>query len=133
MTSKVEGDRTTFSGYFYIQETGQWKHLVSFQTITDGKNLSGYYSFIEDFRRDFISATQVRKARYGNGWVKTTDGVWVALTRARFTADDTPVTNIDAGIINNDFFLQNGGSTKNNTPLLSYINRPIAIDLPESK
>jgi hypothetical protein len=133
VTSKVEGDRTTFSGYFYIPQTNQWKHLVSFQTITGGKPLSGYYSFIEDFRRDLTSATQVRKARYGSGWVKTTAGIWVALTRARFTADDTPVTNIDAGIINNDFFLQNGGDTKNNTPLLSYINRPIGIDLPESK
>jgi hypothetical protein len=133
VTSKVEQDRTTFSGYFYINETNQWKHLVSFQTITGGKNLSGYYSFIEDFRRDFTSATLVRKARYGNGWVKTPSGCWVALTRARFTADDTPVTNIDAGIIANDFFLQNGSNTKNNTPLLSYINRPIDMDLPESK
>jgi hypothetical protein len=133
VTSKVDGDRTTFSGYFYINETNQWKHLVSFQTITGGKNLGGYYSFIEDFRRDIASAAKVRKARYGSGWIKTSEGKWIALTRARFTADDTPVTNIDAGTINYDFFLQNGGDTKNSTPLLSYINRPIGIDLPESK
>ena len=47
-----------------------WKHLVTFRTITGGTQLESPHSFIEDFRRDGKSATQVRRAVFGNGWVR---------------------------------------------------------------
>jgi len=115
----VEGDRTTYAGYFYLNDRKEWKHLATFQTITGGDYLSGYYSFIEDFRRNGESARNVRKAMYGNGWVKSRDGKWRPLTRASFTADTTPTMNIDAGVEKGRFFLQNGGDTVNHTPLRS--------------
>jgi len=121
----VEGDRTTYAGYFYLNDRKEWKHMATFQTITGGDYLSGYYSFIEDFRRNGESARNVRKAMYGNGWVKSRDGKWRPLTRASFTADTTPTMNIDAGVEKGRFFLQNGGDTVNHTPLRSKMDCPV--------
>jgi hypothetical protein len=125
VTAKVEGERTAFAAWFFVPEKKEWKHLVTFSTLTAGKRLSGYYSFIEDFRRNRVSATKVREARFGNGWIKTKDDKWVALTRARFTADRNPVTNINAGIAGERFLLVTGGDTQNtSTPLGQSMERP---------
>jgi len=113
VTSKVNGNRTEYSGYFHAPEEKNWKHMVTFSTITGGKNLGGYYSFVEDFKRDKISLTKPRMARFGNAWMKSPKGEWTAMTKARFTADSNPVTNINAGIKDGRFFLLTGGETKN--------------------
>jgi hypothetical protein len=110
---KGEAARTAYTGWLYLPADKQWKRLVSFSTITGGKQLSGYYSFVEDFRRNRVSATQARQAHYGNGWARGADGRWVALTRARFTADSNPATNIDAAADGDRFVLATGGETKN--------------------
>ena len=68
---------------------------------------------MEDFRRNRVSATIVREAHYGNGWVKSKDGKWQRLSRARFTADSNPVTNINALLDGERFILATGGETKN--------------------
>jgi len=125
LTSKVNGERTEYAGYFFLPEQKAWRHLVTFSTITGGKNMNGFYSFIEDFQRDKVSATIARQARYGNGWVRSADATWHALRRAKFTADANPVLNINAGIAEGRFFLATGGATTNaGTPLWG------AIDLP---
>lgn len=127
----IQGNKTTYAAYFYLNATDKWKHLASFQTITNGEYLKGYYSFIEDFYRNRISATKRRKARYGNGWVRTVSDDWIALTRATFTADNTPTLNINAGLVDDEFFLATGGDVKNVTPLRSKIKRvPKGLDLP---
>ncbi len=120
----VEGDKTSFAAYFFINETGVWKHLVTFRTITGGSALTGFYSFIEDFRRDGKSLHEVRLARFGNGWIKGSDGGWLQLLEARFTADSTQVDNYDGGVSNGDFYLATGGETVNKTPLQALIRRP---------
>ncbi len=128
----VEGDKTTYAAYFYLNEQKKWKHLASFQTITGGENLKGYYSFVEDFWRNGKSAKNDRLARYGNGWIKSTAGQWIALTEATFTADRTPTLNINAGLLENDFFLQTGGDTENKTSLRSTLIRlPNGLTLPD--
>ncbi len=125
VTAKIDGKRTQYAGHFYVPEEKAWKRLVTFSTVTGGRNLRGYYSFIEDFKRDRISATKVRKAHFGNGWVRTSAGKWVALCRARFTADRNPVTNIDAGAEDGRFYLVTGGQTKNTgTKLREFVERP---------
>ncbi len=119
VTARADGsDRTAYSGYFYLPEKKQWKHLVTFSTLTKGDLLKGCYSFVEDFKRNKVSATKVRKARYSNGWVKTSKGEWEPLLKARFTADANPVLNIDAGPVEGGFFLATGGDTKNKTTKL---------------
>lgn len=130
VTAKVEADRTVYAAYFYPPEAKGWRHLVSFSTLAKGKALGGYYSFIEDFRRNRVSATKERRALYGNGWVRGLDGHWVSLTRAQFTADNNPATNIDAGVSGGQFYLATGGTTKNNgAKLRSRFDRPPA-DIP---
>jgi hypothetical protein len=126
VTAKPDGaDRTAYSGYFYLNDKKEWKHLVTFSTLTKGTLLEGYYSFVEDFRRNKVSATKTRKATFGNGWVKTTKGEWVELAKARFTADANPVLNIDAGLKESKFFLATGGETENaTTKLRDSIERP---------
>ncbi len=124
-------DRTAFSGYFYLPEKETWKHLVTFETISGGKSLEGYYSFIEDFRRNRISTTHTRRARFGNGWIKNLAGEWQELTTARFTADKNPVMNIDAGIDARDFYLVTGGPITNaHTPLWDHMTRPTSDQKP---
>jgi hypothetical protein len=127
VTAKVEdARRTAFSGYFYIPEKKEWKHLVTFSTITGGKPLSGYYSFVEDFKRNRISATIVRRATYGPAWIKSVkDNQWVLAAKAKFTGDSNPAMNINAGVDPKNpsrFFLQTGGETANtDTPLWKMI------------
>jgi hypothetical protein len=132
ISAKVDGDRTAYSCHFFDEPQNKWRKLVTFSTLAKGKLLEGCYSFVEDFRRNKVSATQVRSAHFGNGWVKTTEGKWIALTTARFTADSNPVTNINAGVQGDQFFLTTGGETENTgTKLNAVMHRPPAgVKLP---
>lgn len=119
VTAKPDGDtRTAYSGYFFVPDKKEWKHLVTFSTVTKGELLRGYYSFVEDFRRNKVSTTKERRALFGNGWVKPAKGDWVSLDKARFTADSNPVTNIDAGAAAGRYFLTTGGGVENKTTKL---------------
>ncbi len=122
VTAQVEKPKTAYSAFVWLDETSEWKLLATFRTLTGGDSLRGLYSFIEDFRRDGRSPKETRKATFGNGWVKTERDEWVALTKARFTADATPLNNIDAGVSNNRFWLATGGEVMNVTPLNSHIS-----------
>ena len=114
---------TAYSAYFYLNDQKAWKHLATFQTQTGGAPLKGFYSFVEDFRRDGLSPKQHRSARFGNGWVKTTDGAWVELTKVVFTADGTPLSNINAQVVEDGFRLETGGNTQQQTDLRSRLER----------
>ena len=111
--AKPDGTRTEYAGYFQPSATAAWRHLITFSTVTGGKDLGGYYSFVEDFRRDKVSATQARRATYGDAWVKPLSGDWQPLTKARFTADANPAVSIDAGPVGDRFFLATGGDVTN--------------------
>lgn len=131
-------DRTAYSGYFFVPEENAWKHLVTFSTLTNqGELLRGYYSFVEDFRRNRISTTHARQAVFGGGWIREANGTWTSVDSARFTADANPVTNIDAGVVGDRFFLATGGETQNVTTTLRDVmrlpkhDRSLPVDLPE--
>jgi hypothetical protein len=135
LQATVDGDKTAYAGYLYFPDAGQWKHLVTFRTRTGGQPLKGYYSFVEDFRRDGKSVGEVRRARFAHGWVRSTKGEWVSLTRARFTAsgaDWESKENINAGMSGSYFFLVTGGDTRQELELRSYLaTPPPGISLPE--
>ena len=125
--AKSEEKKTAYSAYFWLPEQNAWKHLVTFRTRSDGDLLKGLYSFIEDFRRNTTSATQSRRAIFGNGAVLDADGKWHALTKAHFTAsgaDWEAKDSIDAGISGDVFYLQTGGATKMSRALNSSIECP---------
>ena len=133
ITARPDGERTAYSCHFFDPQTQGWRHLATFSTLAKGKLLEGCYSFVEDFRRNRVSATQARAARFGNGWLKATSGQWIALTKARFTADANPVTNINAGIKADQFFLITGGTTENKDAKLNgeLQRQPTGLKLPE--
>lgn len=125
--AKPDGDKTTFSGYFFRNDTQAWQHMATFRTITGGKVLGNYYSFVEDFRRDGKSPNERREARYGNGWVRTlADGKWVSLDKVKFTGDPTPLDNVDAGLKGPTFYLFTGGDVTNHLKLGGTATRPAA-------
>lgn len=137
VTAKADGQRSIYSGFFFLPEKNEWKHLVTFSTPTGGTLLKGCYSFVEDFKRDKVSTTKTRDAKFGHGWLKTEAGDWQPIVKAKFTADANPVTNIDAGTSEQLFFLQTGGDIENKTIKLwqmmeldSQINRKPPEDLP---
>ena len=135
--AKLDGKRTQFAGYFFVPEKNEWKHLVTFSTLHKGRLLAGYYSFVEDFRRNRVSATHARSAQFGNGWVRV-DDQWLPVKRAQFTGDSNPAMNVNAGTIASQgdaprrFFLTTGGETKNtDTPLWKHIElKEIAQTVP---
>ncbi|MCX7865907.1 MAG: DUF3472 domain-containing protein [Limisphaera sp.] len=117
-------DWTTYAAYFWLAERKQWKHLASFRTRTGGQWLRGYYSFVEDFRRDGRSVHEFRRAEFANVWILDADSRWHAVTRARFTASDAPWEsrdNIGGGTVANGFFLETGGEDRAHPPLGSIL------------
>lgn len=131
-TVNGEKHRTEYAAYFFVPEAKAWKHLVTFDRPTKDELLSGYYSFVEDFRRNRVSATLTRTARYGNGWVRDSQGEWHPLATARFTGDGNPVMNIDAGIVGDQqYFLSTGGEiTNQGTKLNDSMSMKPAADAP---
>ncbi|HTL17627.1 MAG TPA: DUF3472 domain-containing protein [Patescibacteria group bacterium] len=133
ISCRVEEQKTEYTAWFRGERN--WKKLASFRTRTGGKPLSGYYSFIEDFRRDGKSAREERRARFGNGWVKTTSGEWVALAKARFTASGAEwesKENIDAGAGSEGFYLATGGDLKMSRQLRTLIDLPARAEKPSN-
>jgi len=133
VTAEVRGARTAFASHFFHPEKKAWIHLVTFERNSNGAPLSGYYAFVEDFRRNRISATKNRRAQFTQPWVKGLSGKWQPVTQARFTADGNPVMNIDAGPEPEGFFLSTGGKIENeHTPLRDLMKiqpgpRPMAL------
>jgi hypothetical protein len=125
ISARVEGQKTAYTAW--ICTSNLWKQLATFRVQTHAKPLSGYYAFLEDFRRDGKSVHEERRARFGNGWVKTTAGKWEMLGQARFTASNAEwesKENINAGVNDGVFFLATGGEVKRSRDLRSLMELP---------
>lgn len=112
ITADLLETRTAYTAWFFQPENEEWFKMATFSTIAHEFGVRGCYSFVEDFRRDGESATEVRRAAFHDGWICAADDQWLALTRAQFTADDSPYANIDAGADGERFYLQTGGDTR---------------------
>ena len=129
--AEVKGQKTAYTAWILTKES--WKQLATFATQTKGRPLRGYYSFIEDFRRDRKSVQETRRARFGPGWVQSTNSEWVALTRAKFTASGASwesKENINAGVDARTFFLATGGPITRTRELGSLIELPTGAPNP---
>jgi hypothetical protein len=125
--ARIAGDKTAYAGYLWNEAKSQWEQLVSFRVRTGGQPLRGLYSFIEDFRRNYESAQQVRSADFGNGWVRSVTGDWVPLDKARFTASGAEWEareTINAIVADRFFRLITGGATQQTTALRSFLSIP---------
>ncbi|MFO1490081.1 MAG: DUF3472 domain-containing protein [Kiritimatiellia bacterium] len=111
--AQPEGKTTIYTAFVVDPAIGGWRRLASFRAKDDGGRLDGAHSFVEDFRRNRVSATQVRTASFRRVGSVDAAAAWHPATRARFTGDGNPSVNIDAGARDGAFFLATGGSTTN--------------------
>lgn len=127
LRGEVQDKQTAYTAWIWRPANQTWWKLATFRTRTGGLPLRGYYSFVEDFRRDGRSVQETRRARFGNGWVKTAQGEAVPLAKARFTASGAEwesKENIDAGVTSDWFFLATGGDVKMSRELKSLMELP---------
>lgn len=102
---------TIYTAYFFAPEENKWLLIASFKRPATNTYLKRFHSFLENF----IPGTgdQTRMAVYGNPWVCDTNGVWTAITSAKFTADQTARKRFRldyaGGTQGNAFFLKNCG------------------------
>lgn len=126
LTSRIDGEKTAYTAYIFDPKKKEWFKIATMTAPDGGRELGGLYAFVEDFRRDFKSANEVRRAVYSNQWVLSADGKWTPITAFRFTASGAEweaKTSINAGVVGNAFFLQTGGDTKQEHELRSEIKR----------
>lgn len=131
VAARRNADRTEYASFFFHPAEAAWKHLVTFSTLTDDTALRGYYAFVEDFRRNRESTRHTRRATFANPWIRGTDGAWAAIEAAKFTGDGNPVTNINAGVKDGQFYLATGGEIMNDdVKLNSVMKRPVSKAAP---
>lgn len=115
---------TIYTAYFFAPEENKWLLIASFKRPATNTYLKRLHSFLENF----ITGTgdQTRMAIYGNPWVRDTNGVWTALSSARFTADQTARKRFRldyaGGAQGNAFFLKNCGFFSPATAIDSQFN-----------
>jgi hypothetical protein len=110
MRAEPEGNHTTYTGWFWFAERREWGLIASFRAPKDGQFLKGLYSFNENFSGS--NGDLQRDCDFGNVWVRTKGGQWLAIREARFTHDGTGNQDrLDrcGGVRGDGFFLQNGG------------------------
>jgi hypothetical protein len=118
--------KTAYTAFIQPSGSSEWKKLATFRVRTKNHGMRGFYSFVEDFRRDGKSVMDLRRARFGNGWVRT-GGEWKPITKARFTASGAEwesKDNIDAGIAENWFYLATGGESRASHELKTVMTLP---------
>ena len=111
VTAKADDEtHTTFAGYYFRPDLKRWMLVSSWRAPKEGKLLRGLYSFSENFSGR--NGHLLRKARFGQQWVRTKQGEWRELTRATFSHDATGKSDrMDRfmGISDGEFFLSHGG------------------------
>jgi hypothetical protein len=111
VSARPDGNSTIYTGWFYFPEKQAWGIIASFRAPKDGKYLRGLYAFNEDFSG--ANGQRQRLAEFGNQWIKTVDGRWIELTKARFTHTARGIykdrMDRGAGVLGDKFYLVNGG------------------------
>lgn len=116
---------TVFSGYYFHPDSKAWMLISSWRAPREGGGLKRPHSFSENFWGS--SGHLVRKARYGNQWIRRATGEWEELTTATFSHDPTGKTaRLDRfmGVEDGRFFLSHGGFIEGFTPYGEKFSRP---------
>jgi hypothetical protein len=132
--AKPEGEFTTYSGYFFLNDSKEWKLIASFRAPKDGNYLSNLYSFVENFWGS--NGQRMRKALYSNQWIRTSEGEWKELTTAIFTHDPTgreERKDYGSGVENSGFYLFNGGFVPGTAKFGDQVTRSSNPKRPEFK
>lgn len=107
-----------YTAYFYAPEVGDWKLIASFRKPkTTDAHITRPHSFLENFIPN--SGYIERQVNFSNQWGQDTEGNWIELTTARYTADATARAGVrfdyDGGATGNNFYLRNCGFFSDNT------------------
>lgn len=104
-------DHSIFTAYFYEPENGKWHLIAGFRRPKTHTYLTQLYSFLENFAPD--QGDKERHVLFGNQWICTDKGEWIALNKIRFTTDNTGRKgyrmDYAGGVKGNQFFLKNCG------------------------
>ncbi|GAA4304959.1 DUF3472 domain-containing protein [Compostibacter hankyongensis] len=121
-----DNDHTRYTAWFYAPEQAHWQLIASFSRPHTHTWLKHLHSFLENFSPDQGDIT--RKVLFTNQWVRDAAGKWTALTRARFTGDNTAGKgyrmDYGGGVEGAAFFLKNCGFFNGYTPLNTHYARP---------
>ncbi len=136
MGIKPDGNgNTIYTAYFFDNAQGKWRLVASFRRPEISTWYTGAHSFLENFNP--VMGYINRKACYGNQWVRTADGKWLPVTKARFTCDATGRNkhrlDYAGGVEGENFFLTMGGFFDNymnaDTDLQRKGNTTVAPDI----
>ncbi|MHB1035489.1 MAG: DUF3472 domain-containing protein [Pirellulales bacterium] len=135
----VDATHTVYAGFYFQPEKKQWILISAWKAPRDGGYLRGLYSFSENFGGD--NGHVLRKALYGNQWIRSAEGKWIELVTASFSHDPTgKADRLDRfmGVEKNQFFLSHGGFVPGFTKYGEKFTRPPvgtppALDLPALK
>ena len=133
---------TVYSGYYFHPDKLAWMLISSWKAPKEGGYMRGLYSFSENFGG--ANGHVLRKARYGNQWIRTAEGWWRELTVASFSHDRTgKADRLDRfmGIEDRQFYLSHGGfvpgfteyGTKFTRPMTGQAPTYIVLPSPESR
>lgn len=132
----ADATHTVFSGYYFHPDKQEWMLISSWNAPKDGGTLRGLHSFSENFGGS--NGHVLRKALYGNQWVRTAEGKWIELTTASFSHDGTGKSDrLDRfmGVEKGEFFLSHGGFVEGFTKYGEKFTRPAGkkpdVELPE--
>jgi hypothetical protein len=118
--------RTTYTAYFFAPETGKWELIASFSRPKTNTYLKHLHSFLENFEPE--QGTKTREVHFNNEWICDSNGKWIELTKARFTADNTGSKgyrmDYAGGVKGQSFFLKNCGFFNNYTLRNIFFERP---------
>ena len=107
----VDATHTTYAGFYFLPDEKQWKLISSWRAPKEGGYLRRTHSFSENFGGG--NGHLIRKALYGNQWIRDDKGQWIELTTAKFSHDVTGrADRFDRfmGVVENgQFFLSHGG------------------------
>lgn len=128
----VSKTHTVYSGHYYRPDLKKWMLISSWKAPKEGGYMRGLYSFSENFvgRNGHV----VRKALYGNQWIRLSDGTWKEITTAKFSHDGTGKSDrLDRfmGLEDNQFFLSHGGFVDGFTKYGTPFDRPASGESPE--
>jgi len=113
--AQVRSNKTAYTAWLFNRQDKKWERLATFQAETGGRWLRGYYSFVEDFRRDYKSATETHRARFPNVWIHQDGGAWISIRKAMFVSSGRKTEAkeaVEAGESEGAFVLATGGAVK---------------------
>jgi len=116
---------TDYTAYFFAPEIGKWQLIASFRRPKITTYITRPHSFLENFKTEMGQFT--RRGTYSNQWLRNTEGKWIEITEAKYSADATARKNsrLDyaGGVDGTNFFLKNCGFFSKRVPFDTYFTR----------